>query len=225
MTKKAVIFDLDCTLHDRETSLILFLKSQYQRLFKGKVSFTYEQYYEDFIKLEEFGRKWKDVVYEEILTKYMISHISSKDLLMDYVDHFRNHSVLFKDTVSMLLKLQTAGYEIGMITNGKTDFQKGTIHSLKIEPYFKDIIISDEIGIKKPDRRIFDASLKNLNVSKGDAIFIGDHPVDDIKAAKDVGLKTIWKKNNYWGEADPDDSFVDMKTLPSIVDSVFSRKI
>jgi putative hydrolase of the HAD superfamily len=218
---RAVIFDLDCTLHDRETSLFLFLKSQYQRLLEGNVSFTFDQYYIEFVKLEEFGRKWKDTVYRELLVKYSISELTSEELLNDYVKNFKNHCVLFKDTVEMLTELQKAGYKLGMITNGKTDFQKATINSLNIDPYFQDIIISGEIGLKKPDRRIFEASLKNLKVSAGDAIYIGDHPIDDVEAAKAAGLKTIWKRNEYWGEARSHSTFAEMKSLPSIVESLF----
>jgi putative hydrolase of the HAD superfamily len=210
VSNRAVIFDLDCTLHDRETSLFLFLKSQYHRLLEEKVSFTFNEFYKEFIGLEEYGRKWKDVVYKELLLKYPISGLTSEELLNDYINNFRNHCVSFKGTIEML-------------TNGKTDFQKATIHSLHIEPYFQDIIISDEIGLKKPDGRIFEASLRNLSVSAGDAIYIGDHPLDDMEAARRTGLETIWKRNDYWGEAKSHVSFDHMKSLPSIIESVFVK--
>jgi putative hydrolase of the HAD superfamily len=221
MSKKAIIFDLDCTLHDRETSLYLFLESQYQNRFQGEAAFSFHQYYRDFVDLEKFGRVWKDLVYKEIVNKYQISYVTSEELLEDYVNCFRNHCVLFEGTEQMLAELTSSGYVLGIITNGKTNFQKGTIHALRIARYFKDIIISDEIGLKKPDKRIFGASLKNLNVCIGDAIYIGDHPIDDIEAAKNAGFRTIWKRNHHWGEASPDASFNDMRSLPSIIETMF----
>ncbi|MBM6619386.1 HAD family hydrolase [Bacillus suaedaesalsae] len=222
MAEKAIIFDLDCTLHDRETSLFLFLKSQYDRLLSSEISISFPEFYNEFVKLEQFGRKWKDVVYGELLAKYKEIRLTSSELLEDYWYRFSEHCVAFDGTEFMLRELKEKNYRLGMITNGKTDFQKATIHALGIEDFFDDIIISDEIGLKKPDSRIFEASLHNLSVNKEHAVYIGDHPVDDIKAASDVGLQTIWKRNDYWGRAETGYSFDSMRDLPALIEYLYN---
>lgn len=223
MTRKAVIFDLDCTLHDRETSLFLFLKSQYERLLANKSTVSFLAFYKEFLNLEQLGRKWKDVVYEELLVKYPEINLTRRELLDDYIYSFKDHCVAFEGTYDMLTKLKSQDYMLGMITNGKTDFQKATIHALGIGPLFDDIIISDEIGFKKPDKRIFEASLHNLKVNVEHAIYIGDHPVDDIRAASNLGLMTVWKVNNYWGKAETSYYFDSMSDLPELIDSIFNQ--
>ncbi|KAA0550104.1 HAD family hydrolase [Bacillus sp. BGMRC 2118] len=223
LIEKAIIFDLDCTLHDREKSLYLFLNSQYDRLLSNSTSISFPEFYREFVALEQFGHKWKDVVYDELLLMYPEINLSRNELLDDYWNHFSEHCVCFEGTINMLSELKNSQYKLGMITNGKTDFQKATIHALKLAEFFDDIIISEEIGLKKPDGRIFEASLHNLKVSEEQAIYIGDHPAHDIKAAGDVGLHTIWKRNDYWGNADTKYSFESMRELPSLIEHIFKQ--
>lgn len=71
-----------------------------------------------------------------------------------------------------------------MITNGFGQFQMDNLKSLQIEKYFDVILVSEWEGIKKPDPRIFNKALNILNVQPNEAIFVGDHPENDVLAAK-----------------------------------------
>jgi len=104
----------------------------------------------------------------------------------------------------MLESLKKEKFLLGMITNGKGKFQLDNVKALGIENYFDTMLISDLVGIKKPDPRIFEKALDTLGIKACESVFIGDHPVKDIHAAKQIGMKTIWKKAPHWETADAD---------------------
>lgn len=72
------------------------------------------------------------------------------------------------------------GYIMGLVTNGKKDLQDGKIDLLRLRGYFKEIVISGEAGISKPDPAIYRLALDRLGTSAEQTLFIGDHPVNDI---------------------------------------------
>ncbi len=53
-------------------------------------------------------------------------------------------------------------------------------------------MVSEDIGWRKPHKRIFRAALERLHVEANETIFIGDSPVEDIEGAKEVGMKAIF---------------------------------
>jgi putative hydrolase of the HAD superfamily len=62
-------------------------------------------------------------------------------------------------------------------------------------------VVSGDIGIYKPDRRIFDEAISRAGVKNEEAMFVGDHPVNDIEGARGAGWKTLWMKSTgYWAE-------------------------
>jgi FMN phosphatase YigB (HAD superfamily) len=61
-----------------------------------------------------------------------------------------------------------------------------------LTPYFDLILISEEIGQRKPHAAIFEAACRALQIRPVEAIFIGDSPPIDIAGAKGVGMGAIW---------------------------------
>lgn len=57
------------------------------------------------------------------------------------------------------------------------------------------IIISDEVGIKKPDPKIFHLALSKINSNSETTLFVGDNPLWDVKGAIDAGLVSVWLSN------------------------------
>lgn len=91
-----------------------------------------------------------------------------------------------------------------MITNGYGQFQMDNIKALGIEQYFNVILISEWERIKKTNPEIFQKALEQLNVAPRQSIFIGDHPENDVKASRNIGMKGIWKKDLQWDDVDAD---------------------
>ncbi len=54
------------------------------------------------------------------------------------------------------------------------------------------MVISDEVGMKKPDPRIFRMALERLEVGAEEAVFVGDNLELDIAGARGVGMRAVW---------------------------------
>lgn len=211
---KAVLFDLDGTLLNRDKSVELFINKQYERLYELLSHIPKEQYISRFIELDNHGYVWKDKVYQQLISEFNIPFVTWEELLQDYVQQFKHHCVGFPHIHKMLEELKNNKIALGMITNGYGQFQMDNIKALDIEKYFDVILVSEWEGIKKPNPKIFMNALEQLNVEPSESVFIGDHPENDVKAAQNLGMKGIWKKNNQWTYIEADAIIDDYLELP-----------
>lgn len=213
---KAVIFDLDGTLLNRDESVKKFINSQYQRLNQWVGHVPKETYTTRFFQLDNRGYVWKDTVYQQIVDHLKIEGITSNELLQDYLDNFKDSCVPFPNLISTLEDLRTRNIVLGIITNGFGQFQMDNIKALGIESYFETTLISEWEGIKKPNPKIFKRALEKLNVQPGECLFVGDHPLHDVKAARDVGMKGVWKRNGFWDYVEADYIVKDLAEIPNL---------
>ncbi len=201
---KAVIFDLDGTLLNRDASVQRFVRNQYDRLIDCLSHIPKEEYISRFIELDNKGYVWKDKVYQQLTEEFHIHHLTWEALLRDYIEQFHHSCVPFPNLLETLTKLKSKSMKLGIITNGLGQFQLDNIQALEIENFFDIILVSEWEGIKKPDPEIFHKALLELSVTSSEAIYVGDHPFNDVKGAKDVGMISVWKRDSSWecGDAD-----------------------
>jgi putative hydrolase of the HAD superfamily len=103
------------------------------------------------------------------------------------------------------LLLSFAGrMKIGLVTNGMVEAQMNKLRICGLDGLFNCIIISEAVGHRKPDAKIFEAALNALIVSPGDAVFVGDSWENDIVPATVLGMRAVWL--NRYGAACPDSS-------------------
>ncbi len=214
---KAAMFDLDGTLLDRDESVKLFIEEQYNRFPQLKGYVTKNMYIKRFIELDNRGYVWKDKVYHQIANEFSLPEPSWEDLFADYINEFKNHCLPFPHLIEMLEDLKRNNFKLGIISNGFGQFQIDNINALGINEYFDVILISEWEGIKKPDPRIFNVALKQLQVSPNEAIFVGDHPKNDVKAAQDVGMKGIWKRDAHWEDVEADYIVDGLLEIPLVI--------
>lgn len=215
---KAVLFDLDGTLLNRDASVELFIDAQYGRLHEYVGHIGKEEFISRFIELDCRGYIWKDRVYQQMVKEFKIIGLTWKQLLQDYVDYFQQYCVPFPNLHEMLQSLVDQSIPLGIISNGKGKFQMDNIKALGIEHYFETILISETEGIKKPDPRIFEKALQQLDIPANACLFVGDHPENDVKASRNVGMLGVWKKYSQWDETDVGANYVieDLMEVPLI---------
>jgi putative hydrolase of the HAD superfamily len=213
---KAVLFDLDGTLLNRDASVKLFINRQYDRLFEWVGHIQKEKYMNRFIVLDSRGYVWKDKVYQQLVEEFKIK-MTWEELLEDYIQEFRNHCVPFPHLISMLEELKSNNLLLGIITNGYGKFQMDNVKALGIEKYTDLILVSEWEGMKKPDPQIFQRALKKLHISPEETVFIGDHPDNDVKAAQQVGIKGIWKRDDQWKDVEADYIVDDLAEVPFVI--------
>ncbi|WP_045518793.1 HAD family hydrolase [Neobacillus niacini] len=221
---KAVLFDLDGTLLDRDESVKGFIHSQYDRLNNIVGHIPRENYIKRFIELDQRGYVWKDKVYQQLVIEFQITEITWEEMLQDYIAEFKNHCVPFPNLIPMLEELRSRNLRLGMITNGRGQFQLDNIKALGIEEYFDRILISEWEGIKKPDPDIFKRALKQLNVAPHESIYVGDHPDNDVKAAQNVGMIGVWKKDPQWNQIVGDCVVEDLAELPLFLEKEYHQQ-
>ena len=72
-----------------------------------------------------------------------------------------------------------------------------------LNPYFSNVIISEDVGINKPDRKIFEHAINKASARIEESIMIGDSLEADIRGAQNFGMKAIFF--NPLNKAQPSD--------------------
>ena len=122
-----------------------------------------------------------------------------------------------------LSQLRDRDLQLAIVSNGRPALQFAAIETLGIAAFFKAIALSQIEGFAKPDRRIFHLTLDRLGVAAQEAVFIGNHPYEDIQGAQQAGLRAIWKRDDYFGPCHFADGTIDeLSELPDALDGLFT---
>jgi putative hydrolase of the HAD superfamily len=103
----------------------------------------------------------------------------------------RKKNVVYQDTIKTL-ELLRQNFSMGLLTNGAPDLQWTKIEGAGLAGYFDQVLISGDIGIGKPDRRIFEMLIERLNCSAQTTIMIGNNLITDVRGAHESELRAAW---------------------------------
>ena len=218
---KAVIFDLDGTLLDRSTAFRNFLISQYDKFKCQLANIPRLTYVDRVIILDERGRVWKDKVYQQIVQEFSITSLSWESLFFDFQDRIAEYYIPFPKMRETLDGLKLRGFNLGLITNGKGDFQNRSIQALGIGDDFQVTLISEIEGVRKPEPEIFNRALLRLKCKPSEAIFVGDSVEADILGANKVGMFTVWIRDpEFIGSVNANGIIEKLEELLAIIDEI-----
>lgn len=109
-----------------------------------------------------------------------------------YIKHLANASFLYNDSNRLIEELSN-DYKLAIITNGLKDVQSKRIGQSVIAKYFDTIVISEEVKVSKPNPKIFQIALNNLNYNdKSKVLMIGDSLTSDIQGGINFGIDTCF---------------------------------
>ncbi len=98
-----------------------------------------------------------------------------------------------------LAALRAAGCHIGVLSNGFKDTQQQKLRSSGLDALVDLVVLSDDIGVNKPDRRIYDyarqraaALYPGTPCAPGDCLMVGDNADTDIRGALAAGWDALW---------------------------------
>jgi putative hydrolase of the HAD superfamily len=190
---KAIIFDLYGTLIDAEglfyevSNLLSKKTSKNVEYIEKEILNLYSHYFKDYyLKNFKPEKYYYKMLFNEIIKKYNL-----KEDAKYYIDFmYESFSKLpyFKD-IDYLNEIKKKNIYVSILTNADSYFVRKKINSSQI--YYEDLIISEEVELYKPDKKIFELALQRLNLNKEEIIFIGDNLITDIKATKDIGIKSL----------------------------------
>src|SRR5690606_39280342 len=113
MSIKAILFDLDGTLLNREQSLKLFIDNPYDR-FAELHQIDKEHFKMRFMELDNYGYVWKDKVYQYILKEFSIQGLDWARLLIDYIKDFQYFCVPYPHLIKTLTTLKDKGIKFAL---------------------------------------------------------------------------------------------------------------
>ena len=233
MTKKIrmITFDLDDTLWDNVPT-ITKAEIETRKWIENKVGKIDWGDLNDFLKLreelikEDESIKWDISKLRKEIFKRKLAHITPEKyrnkLVEDAFAVFisRRHEVKLFDGVEIALKQLSKNFLLGVLTNGNAD-----IFRFNIGKYFSFSVSSLEAKNSKPNRAHFDKAIEIMeNIKFDEILHIGDHQVNDILAAYNLGIESLWFNNNEstWDQNFPKpDEFSSWEHLPEIVNNKY----
>ena len=202
---KHIFFDLDNTLWDFDKSSMLAFEKvfeQFDLINYGipsakefhKTYFVYnnqlwEQYRQgkidkEFLKNERFRLPLEDYgIYDECL---------AHELGESYTDYAARLVALVPNTIEILTYLKEKNYKIHLITNGFLEVQSIKMQASGLDKYIDKTFVSEVVGYKKPDHRIFYHAMKEVGGTTENCVMIGDDLSVDILPAKEIGMPHIY---------------------------------
>ena len=111
----------------------------------------------------------------------------------DQYEIFLGEGHYFLPGAEELLKELAPQYDLYLATNGASSVQRGRLKSAGLEPYFKGIFISEEVGFNKPSLEYFQSAFATIpNFDPEAAIIVGDSLTSDIRGGRNAGIRTCW---------------------------------
>jgi putative hydrolase of the HAD superfamily len=118
-------------------------------------------------------------------------------------------------------ELKGLGVKLGVITHGLAVKQAEKLIRLGLVPYLDPdaIFISDQIGISKPNPKLYQVALNELRLDPGEVMYVGDNPASDIAPPASLGMITVWARaaaKLQLEDQEPDhviESFADLRRL------------
>ena len=232
----AVIFDLFDTILDFNFNHLptVELKGFRSRTTSVEVYEVFKQYYPDIgfdkfyepfiesyhefqeLKLKEFKEFPNRERFILMLDKMNVNSTSNKDNLIDQMvlAHMNALASCIEypdDNRKTLEYLKSKYYRLAIVSN--FDYAP-TAHMLlqknNLTPLFEVIVISDEVGWRKPKDLIFQSAVNNLKITPEETLFVGDNYSADVIGSKAMGMDAVWinRRKESEDSLDPAPDFV-----------------
>lgn len=130
--------------------------------------------------------------FQSILEKFEAGDPQLSEKLSDaYVSRSPQKGNLIEGAKELLQELSSS-MPLFIVTNGFEEVQFQKVRSSGLEDFFKEVVISEKVGHKKPAREIFDHIMDKHSLVHQEAIMIGDNLLTDIAGAKNAGIDSVF---------------------------------
>ncbi|HEU5111417.1 MAG TPA: HAD family hydrolase [Micromonosporaceae bacterium] len=129
-------------------------------------------------------------------------HISAVDLVEALHDGVVEYTRLDPMVACALRIAADSGWVPVIVTNGALRQQEAKIKGTGLDRYVADWVISEDVGVSKPNPRIFALAAQRVRMRLGNAWVVGDSPEADIAGAVAMGLPSVWvHRGRSWLES------------------------
>ena len=201
MWPRAILFDLDDTLFDHRRASTLALAAMHAahapdlpfEPFANKHAEVLEIFHARFLA-GEFNLDQARVARMQTLFAAFEREIDADTaghVARIYREQHQANRYLVPGALELLNALRDH-CRLGIVTNNSTAEQIEKLRTLDIAGHFDTIVISEEVGVTKPDGRIFSIALERIGVAAQDTVFVGDNWTNDIVGAINAGMSAVW---------------------------------
>ena len=201
---KAVFFDLDNTLCDSDTAWSIATRETFQLLCKREPDVSVEAITKVWTTVHEkrfqqlnAGKgsmaALRDSRFQCLFKELGLTQGTMTEELNDFLSSRYLTSLHLYNDVSVLEELHA--YHVGIVTNGAhdnhTDSQFSKVQHLGLSERIQSLTISDEVGVRKPNIKVFTVACARAGVLPREALFVGDSIENDIVGANRVGMTSV----------------------------------
>ncbi|KRK98203.1 HAD superfamily hydrolase [Secundilactobacillus odoratitofui DSM 19909 = JCM 15043] len=218
---KAIVFDLDDTLYDQQRPFQQALLSVWNDpAVSGSVLndlfSTFKQLNDRVTTLETLNMTQVFDQLNTVLAHHDLPALAGS-VWLAFWDQYQKeaaHIHLFTEIKDQLTFLKDH-YQLGIITNGTVEAQSQKALKLNLHQWIdrKNMVISEEVGLIKPDARIFTYFNRLLNLQANEVVYIGDNFNNDMLGAKQAGWHAFWF--NHRGLDLPKSDYIPDQTVES----------
>jgi len=203
---RSILFDIDGTLIDHGHSQEMALRRLHRHLDlqeAGLDDFVEEwkrvgkKYFDEYARGNVTLAEQRIFRVQEALGRFgrEIGYHGAYGLFEIYLSFYKDYWTLYPEVKGVLSGLKSR-YKLGVISNGDSCGQREKLTMTGISDMFDTIVISEDIGVAKPDPKIFYHALGELGVKPQESLYVGDDLVADIDGARASGMVDVYLNRN-----------------------------
>jgi len=128
--------------------------------------------------------------------------VSEAELLMaldGYAQAVNGWAIVFPDSRKTLQLLRERGYRLGLLSNTwwAAEWHNADLAAHGLEDLLDEVAYTSDLPHSKPHPSVFLAMVSRLGVEAEACVMVGDRMVDDISGGLGVGMRAVWKQNDY----------------------------
>tara|TARA_B100000427_G_scaffold113709_1_gene94287 strand:- start:154 stop:819 length:666 start_codon:yes stop_codon:yes gene_type:complete len=191
---KAIIFDAYGTLFD--------VNSAAEKC-KNKIGEKWEDFANhwrttqlEYTWLRSLMNRHKDFwqVTEDSLKKSMEAYKIENTMKNDLLNLYKVLSP-FEEVLETLKSLKEKKYKLAILSNGTPELLNELVKTNNLESFFDDIFSIEEVGVYKPDTKVYDIPIKKYGIKKNEVIFLSSNTWD-VSGGGNYGYQSIWVNRN-----------------------------
>jgi putative hydrolase of the HAD superfamily len=147
---------------------------------------------EEYRSAYEELRRAQDGSFRDGLAERFLPGVGREEVTRAVAPHWSNPPDALHDDVRPCLEaLAAAGYRLGVIANQPSEVRRAMLRD-RLAGYFEFLGVSDDLGLEKPDPRIFAHALGETGAEPWACVMVGDRLDYDVRPAKAAGMRAVW---------------------------------
>jgi putative hydrolase of the HAD superfamily len=240
MAVKVVGFDLFDTLVKAEAEAAVCIGNVCRKLQRHHIHPTDDEFRRTYRDVSLDYRRARHATHREVSNRVWLTEVLDRlgydldvtsppivEAVRAYFDPWK--LTVYDDARDALVSLRDT-HRMGLISNF-TDgaFLRGSLRRLRLEAFFECVVVSEEVGWRKPHPHIFETFLSRMGAAPRETLFVGDDAVCDVQGAQDAGMQTAWivracrPSTRVASGARPDHTIHSLAELPGILQTTDRR--